>query len=121
MTTELNPVRITTIAAVAVGLMVAMVCFGFVAGRGCAPDPIPIPAMGIDAGPGELEIARVEASEQARVDEELRAVEAQYDEQISTFDAAQLAELERVRMKGREELARWLSEFNRSLQDAGPR
>ena len=121
-TSELNHGRITTIAAVAVAIMVVMVCIGFFVGRGCDAPPIPIPVMGIDAGPGELEIARVEAAEQARVDEEIRDIEAHYDGEIAEFDAQQLAELERVRLKGRVELARWLSEYNRSIrEDVGSR
>lgn len=104
--------------------LVGVLIVGFVAGRGCSqgtpvgPDPV---IQGIDAGPGETEIAaRLDAAvqaDQARMD----AIERKFDDDIAAFDAQQRAEYERLR--GGDDLdaaARYLSEWNHSRsRDAG--
>lgn len=112
--------QLILLAIAAVGVLV----IGIMAGRGCShgtpvgPDLI---IQGIDAGPGETEIAaRLDAAvqaDQARMD----AIEDKFDDDIAAFDAQQRADYERLR--GGDDLeaaARYLSEWNHSRsRDAG--
>jgi hypothetical protein len=87
-------------------------------GRGCYVTTI---AVGIDAGPGDREIA-------ARLDgavmeqrERIARLEAQHAGEIAAMQAGERAEYERVRAQGdRKRLARWFRERSaRLLQDGG--
>lgn len=103
--------------------LVGVLVIGFMGGRGCGHGtPVgPDPVQGIDAGPGETEIAaRLDAAvqaDQARMD----AIENKFDDDIAAFDAQQRADYERLR--GGDDLeaaARYLSEWNHSRsRDAG--
>lgn len=111
-----------SVGAFGIGILGIVAILAFALGRGCdapAPDPVPVVVADVDAGPGEAEIARREVEERRRIEAELREVEAHYDDEIRGFDETQRAELGRVRREGREALARWLSEYNRGLRDAG--
>lgn len=90
--------------------------------RGC---PAPAPTIvqepsGIDAGPGEAEIAaRLDGAVSAD-EAEIRALEDRNARALAAFDEEERAEYERVRRGGRRDVARWLSDFNTRLKtDAG--
>lgn len=100
---------------------VAAVGVGFLVGR-CSSPPAPTNVVvldtRIDAGPGEAEIELERAAEVERIETELREVEAQNREALESFDADQREKYETVRRQGPEEVARWLSDFNRQLRDS---
>jgi len=99
----------------------AMVAFiAFVAGRGCAPTPTPDPSpQGIDAGPGEIQIASdLDASIQ-QGNEQLAAIEHKFEGDIAAFDEAQQAEYDRIRDGGLEATTQYLLDWNRRRMRLG--
>ncbi len=116
-----GPVKIPVswfVAAIGLGLLV--VVLSFFIGRGCERSPQPVDELGIDAGPGEAEIAaRLDGSLQA-AEVELRRIEEQHAADIAAFEALQREKYEEMRAEGPEALAHWFSDFNRRLRDGGP-
>lgn len=107
--------------AVVGGLAVLLlaVVLAFYAGRGCTPSPEPLPPSGIDAGPGESEIAaRLDAAVHHAA-EELARIEREHAEEIAAFDDAQREKYETVREGGPEAVDAFIRDFNRRLRDAG--
>lgn len=103
----------------AIGL--AAVGVGFLVGRCSSPPDQPTVVVldtRVDAGPGEAAIELERAAEVERIETELREVEAQNREALESFDADQREKYETVRRQGPEEVAQWLSEFNRQLRDS---
>lgn len=95
--------------------MVASIAF--VAGRGCAPTPVDtLPTQGIDAGPGESQIAQnLDASIQ-QGNEQLVAIEHKFDDDMAAFSEAQRAEYERLRRGDVDATAQYLLDWNRRRQ-----
>lgn len=102
-----------------IALLVLAVVLAFYVGRGCAPEPEPLPPSGIDAGPGEAEIAaRLDAAVQ-HAEAELARIEREHAEEIAAFDDAQREKYETVREGGPEAVDAFIRDFNRRLRDAG--
>lgn len=94
-----------------------IVVVSFVFGRCSAPDPIPplTPEPGVDAGPGESEIAaRLDAAVRAE-DDRLEELERETALEVSELAEADRAEYEARRARGRDALAEWLKERSRRL------
>jgi hypothetical protein len=104
----------------AVVLLVALLAFG--AGHSCSscnrPPPYVEP-VGIDAGPGLAEIDEAERRAQEEAERRLREIEAEHQAELDAFDQAQRDKYEAVREMGPDFVADWLTDFNRSLRDAG--
>lgn len=98
-----------------VALALALITFlvGGVRGCGCTNEPPPV-VLGIDAGPGELEIeARLDAALVAGT-VRIEAIEEKFEEDMAAFDERQREEYERLRGgDDLEEAARFLSDWNR--------
>lgn len=102
-----------------VAVLVA-VGIGVVVGR-CSSTPAPsvvVVDTRIDAGPGEAAIELERRAEVEQIEAELRQVEAENREALESFDADQREKYETVRRQGPEEVARWLSDFNRQLRES---
>jgi hypothetical protein len=96
-------------------VMVAFIAF--VAGKGCAPTPIDtLPTQGIDAGPGESQIAQSLDASIQQGNEQLVAIEHKFDEDMAAFSDAQRAEYERLRQGDVDATARYLLDWNRRRQ-----
>lgn len=100
---------------------IALFAGGHACGGGCQPAGPPAPVVGIDAGPGEDEIAaRLDAALVAgslRIEE----IEEKFEDDMAAFDANQREEYERLR--GGDDLdaaARYLSEWNRRRRTSSP-
>lgn len=102
----------TLYIALAVALaLVAVVAF--VAGRSCDGDIVPvIDPGGIDAGPGEREIADRLDGALRQIDEQLANIERKHQEDLEAFNEEQRREYERVREMSPEDVARWLNDWN---------
>lgn len=101
-----------------------LVIVAFLGGRGfgCEPPEPPPVVLGIDAGPGEDEIAaRLDAAliaGTARIEE----IEEKFEEDMAAFDEHQREEYERLRGgDDLDEAARYLSEWNRTRNHVAPR
>jgi hypothetical protein len=103
-----------TRAYTVIGLALAIVfVVAFVAGRGCdAAVPIILDPGGIDAGPGEVEIAARLDGAVRSAEERLAAIERKHQEDIVAFDAQQRREYEAVRDMPPEEVAAWLNDWS---------
>lgn len=101
-------------AYIVLGLGLALVAVvAFVAGRSCDGDVVPVvDPGGIDAGPGEREIAERLDGALRDLDEQLANIERKHQEDLEAFDEAQRREYERVREMSPDEVARWLNEWN---------
>jgi acyl-CoA reductase-like NAD-dependent aldehyde dehydrogenase len=98
--------------ALAVALALVAV-IAFVAGRSCDGDIVPvIDPGGIDAGPGEREIAERLDGALQQIDEQIANIERKHQEDLEAFNEEQRREYERVRQMSPEEVARWLNEWN---------
>lgn len=98
-------------------LLLLVVVFAFYGGRGCAPTPEPLPPSGIDAGPGEREIAaRLDAAVQHAA-EELARIERKHAEEIAEFDEVQRRKYDTIR-EDPEAADAFIRDFNRRLRDA---
>lgn len=102
-------------AAILLGVILLLVgIVAFVAGRSCSP-PIPAPLQpeGIDAGPGEQEIAaRLDASLR-EAEERLAQIERKFDEDIAAFDRQQQEEYDRLLEGGDvDDIAEFLRDWN---------
>jgi hypothetical protein len=97
-------------------LLVLAVVLAFYVGRGCSPTPEPLPPSGIDAGPGEREIAaRLDAAVQHAA-EELARIEREHAEEIAAFDEAQRAKYDEIR-DDPEAADAFIRDFNRRLRE----
>jgi len=101
------------------------VVLAFSLGRGCGScscgscgRPFPKP-VGIDAGPGEAEIAAQLAASERQAQAEIAKINAARDREIAAFTVAQESEYRAVAAQGPEALSVWFSDFNRSLRDGG--
>lgn len=102
-------------AAILIGVILLLVSIvAFVAGRSCAsPAPAPLHPEGIDAGPGEQEIAaRLDASLR-EAEERLAQIERKFDEDIAAFDRQQQEEYDRLLEGGDvDDIAEFLRDWN---------
>lgn len=90
----------------------------FLVGRCSTPELIILPD-GVDAGPGEAEIAaRLDAAVVAE-DERLEALEEEHAAEVLAIAEADRAEYEETRARGRNALAMWFKERTRRIIDAG--
>jgi len=112
-------------AALLAGAAIAMLLLGVGLDRcgagcgSCGSTDVIVPE-GVDAGPGETEIAaRLDASVQAE-EQRIRELEAAHAKQIAAFDEQEAADYAAQKTKGRAALAAWLAARNRRLLDAGP-
>jgi len=81
------------------------------------PDPI---IEGIDAGPGEQQIAaREDAAVQAQ-EAQMQAIELKFNDDMAQFDEQQRAHYQQLRDSSLEDAASFLSEWARAHRDAGP-
>lgn len=108
--------------AAGVLLIVAFVG-GIQCSRACAPAPeVPI-AVGIDAGPGEAEIAARLEAERTKAAEQVAEIERRRAEEIRRLDETARAEYEEVREQGPEAVASWLDDWikrRRGASAGGP-
>ncbi len=51
--------------------------------------------------------------------ERMKQLEIEHAADLANFDAQQAAEYEQVRKQGRQQVARWLTDFARAVRDAG--
>jgi len=103
--------RIILIALAVAGVLLAVVMF--MAGRSCAGSaPAPLNPGGIDAGPGEDQIAqRLDGSIQ-HDQAQLEAIDQKYRDDIAALDDVQRREYERLRAEDVDALARQLNDWN---------
>lgn len=90
-------------------------------GRGCCGGgPVQILPEGIDAGPGDREIAsRLDGAVQAE-EARIRDLEAAHAREIAAMQDAERREFEAARARGRDQLAVWFKERTaRILADGG--
>lgn len=101
-------------AYIALAVALALVAvIAFVAGRSCDGDIVPvIDPGGIDAGPGEREIAERLDGALQQIDEQIANIERKHQEDLEAFNEEQRREYERVRQMSPEEVARWLNDWN---------
>lgn len=113
MTTQ-TPRWVFFVGAAVLFCLLLAAAFGL--GRCSAPEPpTPVVVDGVDAGPGEAEIAaRLDAAVQAE-EARLEELERKYAEEIRDFSAADRREYEETRARGRDALAAWLKERSRRL------
>jgi len=105
------------IAAVSLGLLVVVLAY-FI-GKGCSPSPQPVDDLGIDAGPGEAEIAaRLDGATQHAA-EELARIEREHADELAAFDESQREKYETLREEGPEAVSDFLAAFNRRFRDGG--
>lgn len=117
MKAEGTQLAIAGVGGIAFMLLVAVLMFYI--GKGCAPAPIPVEPIGIDAGPGEVEIAaRLDAAVQ-HAEAELARIESEHAAELAAFDAAQRLKYDAVREGGPEAADAFIRDFNRRLRDAG--
>lgn len=113
------PPRPLVIVLLAAPLVIfLLVAFLIPAIRDCR-GPVPAPPAGIDAGPGLEAIAAREREAEAAATRELARIEDERRRDLARFDEAQRRKYEDVRQQGPEAVARWLTDFNRALRDAG--
>ena len=110
--------KLMIVAAAAIVIIVAVLAFYL--GRGCGSDGPPIviekPDVSIDAG-GVDRNAKQQADEsEAEAQEEIRKLEQAHAEDLDHFDDAQRQEYERIKKQGPDEVARWLSDFNKDIR-----
>lgn len=103
--------------------LVSIVALVFMAGRGCSPHPSPVgptPIIeGIDAGPGEQQIAaRLDASIQEQ-EARMQEIEHKFDDDMAQFDDQQRAQYQQLRDSSLEDAASFLSQWARAHRDAG--
>lgn len=96
----------------------AILC-GFLAGKSCGPTVVVPEPVGIDAGPGDDEIARRRDEALRAEQEKIRQLEKAHADDMARFDSEQRQEYEQVKKQGRAAVARWLTGFNRTLRDGG--
>ncbi len=84
----------------------------------CTQPPHPTD-LGIDAGPGDRAIDDALDGSLVHVDAELQRIAAEHHDDIARFEGTQRRKYEEVSAQGPEALARWFSDFNDSLRDAG--
>lgn len=101
-------------------VVVLIAAIAFAGGRSCAPpQPAPLDPGGIDAGPGEAEIAaRLDGAVQ-QGQERLAQIEHKFEEDIAAFDDGQREDYERLRQLDQDEAAVWLSRWVRSHRRDG--
>ncbi len=115
------PVRVLLGLVPALLVLLAVVVFlGARSCSGCDPTP-PVPPVGIDAGPGLAQIDEQERLAREQAEQRLREIEAEHQAELDAFDEAQRGKYEAVREMGPDFVAEWLTDFNRSLRDTGPR
>lgn len=103
--------------------LVGVVALVFMAGRGCSPYVTPVGPepiiQGIDAGPGEQQIAaRLDASVQEQ-EARMHEIEHKFDTDMAQFDDQQRAQYQQLRDSSLEDAAAFLSQWARSHRDAG--
>lgn len=93
-----------------------LICVAFCAGTYCGDSIVEEPRRGIDAGPGERKVdEQVDAATQ-RAEEEIEEIEEEHKDAIESFNGKQRAEYEQVKSQGPDEVADWLTKFNRDLR-----
>lgn len=102
--------------------LVALVGIAILIGDRCDPSgpDLPPPPLGIDAGPGLAELDAREAQAEAEAEAQIEALEQRHHAALEEFDRAERDKYERVRAQGPDAVARWLTDFNRSLRESPP-
>lgn len=111
--------RAVLYAGLAIGVLVLAVVLAFYVGRGCStvsPQPVDI---GIDAGPGEAEIAARLDGAVVHHDEEIARIEREHAADLAAFDERQREKYDELRESGPEAVSSFLADFNRRFRDAG--
>jgi len=102
--------------------LVGVIAIVFFTGRGCSrgtpvgPDPI---IQGIDAGPGEQQIAAQEDAAVQAQEAHMQEIEHKFDSDMAQFDEQQRAQYQQLRDSSLEDAASFLSEWARTHRDAG--
>lgn len=112
--------RAVLYAGLAIGVLVLAVVLAFYVGRGCSPHPVDNPVdIGIDAGPGEAEIAARLDGAVVHHDEEIARIEREHAADLAAFDERQRQKYDELRESGPEAVSSFLADFNRRFRDAG--
>ena len=102
--------------------LVGVVEIVFFTGRGCSSHPIAgtdLIIEGIDAGPGEQQIAAREDADVQAQEAQMQAIEQKFDGDMAQFDDHQRAQYQQLRDSSLEDAAAFLSEWARAHRDAG--
>lgn len=111
------------VSVISAAVLILAVVITFYIGRGCAPDPVIVEPVGIDAGPGEAVIAaRLDAAVQ-HADAQLAQLERDHAAEIARFDETQREKYEAIRAGGVDAADRYIREFTLRLRskDGGVR
>lgn len=113
----------TTMVGGGAAALIALMIAAFLLGHSCSScdDPPVLPPVGVDAGPGLAEIDERERQAELLAEQRLAEIEREHQAELDAFDEAQRHKYEIVREEGPAAVAAWLTDFNRSLLDAGTR